>query len=115
MKVTRDMIDPQLRFMGKMMDRITGSRMSTVENVRKQAESPSLLLGLLMKMVPKPKGIQIDEQWIPRDDGSEMRIVVMKPLQPKKWRLGSPQPAWWRLLHGRRRHGILLPAVHRGK
>lgn len=85
MKVTRDMIDPQLRLAGAFF-KLLGS--STVEKVRKQAENPPLIMKFFDKLMPTPKGIQIDERWIPRDDGSQLRILIMKPLEPKKDVLG---------------------------
>lgn len=85
MKVTRDMIDPQLRLMGKAIDMLAAKGMRTVESVRKNAENPGLsarmldLLGTVM--TPKPKGFRIEERWIPRPEGPDMRVLIRRPLQ----------------------------------
>lgn len=84
MKVTKDMIDPQLLRMGKLMDLMMRPNSLTEEKVRKQAENPPVMMTLVEKMLPAPKGLQTEERWIPRDDGSQMRIVVRKPLEPKE-------------------------------
>lgn len=83
MKVTRDMIDPQLRLMGKLMDLIARPNSKTEEKVRKQEDNPPLFMKLIEKTLPKPKGVQTEERWIPREDGSQLRIVVIRPLEPK--------------------------------
>jgi len=83
MKVTNQMIDPQLRLAGRALGRMTRTRFGSVEVVRKKAERPGLVDKLIMRLVPKPKGIQIEERWIPRPDGTNMRILIKKPLQPK--------------------------------
>ena len=84
MKVTRNMIDPQLRLMGKVLDLMMKPNALTEEKVRQQDENPPLIMKLIEKMLPAPKGLQIEERWIPRADGSQMRIVVRKPLEPKQ-------------------------------
>lgn len=83
MKVTNDMIDPQLRLAGRILGRMAGKRFGTVEAVRKGAEQPGLIDRLLPYLVPKPKGLQVEERWIPRPDGSDMRILIKRPLEPK--------------------------------
>ena len=83
MQVTNDMIDPQLRFTGRMLKLMTGKRFGTVEGVRSGAESPGLVDKLIMRLVPKPTGFQVEERWIPRPDGEDMRIVIKRPLRPK--------------------------------
>ena len=84
MKVTRDMIDPQLRLAATLFYLMLRPGSVTVEKVRKQAESPPLASKLIEKVLRAPKGLQTEERWIPRDDGSPMRIVVWKPLEPKQ-------------------------------
>lgn len=84
MRVTRDMIDPQLRTMGKMMDLLMRPNSQTEQRVRKLAENPPLYMKLLEKMLPGPKGLQIEERHIPRDDGTQMRVLVRKPLEPRE-------------------------------
>ena len=84
MRVTRGMIDPQLRLAGTLMDLMMRPSSLTEEKVRKQAEKPPLIMTLVEKMIPKPKGVQTEERWILRKDGSQMRIVVRKPLEPKE-------------------------------
>lgn len=83
LKVSRDMIDPQLRLTGRILDLVMGGNRS-VELVRKRVESPGLWMRILERAISKPKDVQLEERWIPRADGSLLRIVVMKPLkQPK--------------------------------
>ncbi|MGI9614157.1 MAG: alpha/beta hydrolase [Acidimicrobiales bacterium] len=84
MKVTKDMIDPQLRLTGKLMDLMMRPNSLTEEKVRKQAEKPPLIMKIIEKMLPAPKGIQTEERWIARSDGSMMRVLVRKPLEPKE-------------------------------
>ncbi|MEL6983848.1 MAG: hypothetical protein AAFO29_15590, partial [Actinomycetota bacterium] len=62
MKVTNHMIDPQLRLAGRLLGRMTRTRFSSVEVVRKKAENPGLVDKLIIRLVPKPKGIQIEER-----------------------------------------------------
>ena len=81
MKVARDMIDPQLRLVATFLNLMGGNL--TVEKMRKSAGKPSLMMKLMTRLF-KPKNSQIEEQWIPRDDGSKLRIMVMKPLEPKQ-------------------------------
>lgn len=83
MKVTRDMIDPQLRLAGRVLGRMTRTRFGSIDVVRQKAEHPGLVDKLIYRIVPKPKGIGVEERWIPRPDGPDMRILIKKPLQPK--------------------------------
>lgn len=82
MKVTKDMIDPQLRIMGRMTTLIMGNSMETIEGVRNRADNPSLRDKMIARLIPKPKGYQIENRRIPRPDGSQLRILIRKPLQP---------------------------------
>ena len=84
MRVTIDMIDPQLRLMGGVLEFMLGKRMRTVEGVRKTAEKPGLVMWLARNLSPKPKGYQVEERWIPRPEGPDMRILIRKPLEPKE-------------------------------
>ena len=83
MRVTNDMIDPQLRIAGRLLGRMTQSRFSSVEVVREKAANPGLFDKLINLIVPKPKGFEVEERWIPRPDGPNMRILIRKPLHPK--------------------------------
>ena len=83
MRVTNKMIDPQLRFTGRMFKLMLGKKFESVEGVRKRAENPGLLDKLISRMVPKPRGFHVEERWIPRPDGEDMRILVRKPLHPQ--------------------------------
>lgn len=77
MKVTRDMIDPQLRFRGTVSGALLPAR--TVEYMRKTGGKKSLLEKLAMK--PRtPAGCSVEEEWIPRGDGSRMRTLVYTPI-----------------------------------
>ena len=91
MRVTRDMIDPQLRFMGSVLKLL--NRNLTEERMRKSAGRPSLMLKIIGAMF-KPKGVRIEEEWIPRVDGSQLRILILRPLEPKR---NVPGLLW---LHG---------------
>lgn len=84
MKVTRDMVDPQLRTMGKVMDLMMRPNSQTEESVRKQALNPPFYMTLIEKMLPKPKGVQVEERFIPREDGSQLRVLIRRPLEPKQ-------------------------------
>ena len=83
MKVTNDMIDPQLRMAARMLGRMTNKRFGTVERVRNGAEHPGLVDKLVMQLAPKPKGVHVEERWIPRPDGADMRILIKKPLESR--------------------------------
>lgn len=82
MKVTKDMIDPQLRFTGRMIDLVQGKSMRTVEGARKKSESPGLLDKLIGRMLPKPEGYRTETRWIPRPGGDAMRALIRRPLEP---------------------------------
>lgn len=83
MKVTNDMIDPQLRMAGRVLGRMAQKRFGTIDAVRRGAERPGLLDRMIPRLIPKPKGMQIEQRWIPRPDGADMRILIKRPLEPK--------------------------------
>ena len=82
MRVTKDMIDPQLRLAGRVLGRMAAKRFGTVEAVRRGVENPGLLDKLLPHLIPKSKTMQTEERWIPRPDGADMRILIKRPAQP---------------------------------
>lgn len=86
MKVKSSMIVKELRTTGRIIKIINNN--FTISRLR-----------LLNKMTKKPRRIKADsiqftEEWIPRIDGSKMRICIFKPLNPKE---GVPGVLW---LHG---------------
>ena len=82
MKVTKDMIDPQLRVMVPGLNMmLRGKR--TVEDVRRSSANPGLMDRLVPLLAPKPKGIHTEERSIPRPDGSPMRIIIRRPPEPR--------------------------------
>lgn len=80
MRVTYKMIDRQLRFRGFLLDRL----------ITKSSEEKYIrFLHTIKRRTQKRKGrgvegLQISEEWIPREDGSMLRIVIYKPLHFKK-------------------------------
>jgi acetyl esterase/lipase len=85
MKIKNNMIDKDLRVTGRM-----------IKIVNNTFTEPRLrLLGKLkVKMRVKEDNIQFIEEWIPRKDGSKLRICIFKPLKPKE---NVPGVLW---LHG---------------
>ncbi|HYE10851.1 MAG TPA: alpha/beta hydrolase [Patescibacteria group bacterium] len=74
MKIENGMIDKELRVTGRMIKIINNTF----------TENRLRLMGKLkVKMRVKDDTIQFVEQWIPREDGSKMRICIFKPLEPK--------------------------------
>jgi acetyl esterase/lipase len=87
MKVTNDMIREELRFAGKMTSFFSGNM--TEKKFRSSQKLGSKLMRLL-----KVKDILVEKRWIPRSDGGQMRILILKPLTAKK---DVPGVIW---LHG---------------
>jgi hypothetical protein len=57
----------------------------TVEEIRRRHEKPPLVMKFLMTLLaPRPKDVRVSEEWIPRPDGSKLRIVIVAPLKPKQ-------------------------------
>jgi acetyl esterase/lipase len=95
-KIKDSMIDKDLRTTGRMIKLINNTF----------TESRLRLFGKLkIKMRIKDDTIQFIEDWIPRKDGSKLRICIFKPLKPKEnvpgvlwlhgggYALGSPEQA----------------------
>lgn len=88
MRVTDDMIDPQLRLRGKLLRRVIHVRS---EDDLRRPQRP------LVRWLRRPRpvtGAQRFEEWIPRRDGSVLRVVIVKPLRP------APAAAGVLWLHG---------------
>jgi acetyl esterase/lipase len=85
MKIDNSMIDKELRTTGRMIKIINNT--FTERRLR-------LLGKLKFKMSVKDDTIQFLEEWIPREDGSKMRICIFKPLELKE---NVPGVLW---LHG---------------
>lgn len=96
MKLENSMIDKELRATGRLMRIINGAF----------TENRLRLLGKLkVKVRVKDKTIQFIEEYIPREDGSRMRMCIYKPLESKDnvpgvlwlhgggYALGSPEQA----------------------
>jgi len=96
MKIRNSMINKDLRTTGRIIKIINNTF----------TESRLRLLGKLkVKMRIKDDTIQFIEEWIPRKDGSKLRICIFKPIKPKKdvpgvlwlhgggYALGSPEQA----------------------
>ncbi len=87
MKITSDMVDPELLPIGKLSDFIY--RMHSINGFRRRAS-----LSRLMKFIPA-MGAQREYVLIPRSNvGSYLRLCVIKPLVPVK---KAPGLLW---LHG---------------
>lgn len=88
MKVARDMIDPQLRLMGRLVHLMVAGGLDDVETVRRRAEKPGIkgrVLDLLETVAaPTPKGVSVEERWIPRPSGPDMRILIRRPVEPRE-------------------------------
>ena len=84
MKVTRKMIDPQLRFMGMVLDLLIRPGSFTEEKLRRRAVKPSLLNKVGGWLVPAPEGIQVEKRLIPRGDGTQLEIHIKRPLTPRE-------------------------------
>ncbi len=87
MKVISSMIDRDLRIRGRMIKLVNNTF----------TESRLRLFNILtnkMKNMIKDNSIQCIKEWIPRKDGSKMRICIYKPLIPKE---NVPGVLW---LHG---------------
>jgi acetyl esterase/lipase len=76
MRVTNEMIDPQLRLPGRIMRWLVGEKHS-VESMRRD----DMLFLKLFKFVPL-FGMRQEQRWIPRPDGSRLRIKIYKPRKP---------------------------------
>lgn len=77
MHVTNDMIDPQLRVAGAVLRRVAGSA-RTVDDLRK----PTPAVDRLMRKLPV-RGIRRHEQWIPRRDGTPLRVLIVTARTPR--------------------------------
>jgi len=85
MKIKNSMIDKELR--------ITGRVIKIINNTF--TETRLRLFGKLkLKMRVKDSTMQCIEKWIPRKDGSKLRICIFKPIKPKE---NVPGVLW---LHG---------------
>jgi acetyl esterase/lipase len=85
MKIKYSMIDKDLRTTGRMIKLINNT--FTEGKFR-------LFSKLKIKMRIKENSMQFAEEWIPRKDGSKLRICIFKPLKPKE---NVPGVLW---LHG---------------
>jgi acetyl esterase/lipase len=79
-KVTQDMIDPQLRLKGAIFRRLAGS--AGPEDLLKRSRRAGRLLPLTRRFAKAP-GIRVRDEWIERPDGSRLRVVVAGPLDPQ--------------------------------
>ena len=75
MKVKNSMIDKELRATGTMMRIINNT--FTERKLR-------LFGKLKVKMKIKDDTIKFSEMWIPRKDGSKLRICIFSPLKPEE-------------------------------
>jgi acetyl esterase/lipase len=76
-RVTRDMIDPQLRLPGAVLKRLLGTD-RTPQQLRRPF--PSLVNRLLSRT--RLKGVLLYQEWIPRRDGSMLRVVIATSTEP---------------------------------
>jgi acetyl esterase/lipase len=85
MKIKGSMIDKELRATGRMMKIINSTF----------TEGKLRLFGKVkFKMRVKDDAMQFMEEWIPRKDGSKLRICIFKPIKPTE---NVPGVLW---LHG---------------
>lgn len=75
MRVTEDMIHPDLRLPGKVMRKVFGSRRS-VEDLMK---SEPLIMKLFRRL--PAIGMRRSDRMIVRPDGSSLRLVILKPRE----------------------------------
>lgn len=80
MKITSDMIDPQLRFRANLFKWLVGR--NTEERLRKRARKSSFLQKIIFWLA-QPKDATIEEKWIPRGDGTALRILIVSPKNKK--------------------------------
>ena len=88
MKITPDMIHEELRFRGRIAGLFGDGMLDKL--IRSNRISGGRLLGLL-----RAKHMRVEKRWIPRSDGGQMKIVIMKPLAAKSQAV--PGVLW---LHG---------------
>ncbi|WP_339279066.1 alpha/beta hydrolase [Paenibacillus sp. FSL W8-1187] len=76
MNVTSGRIDKQLRFRGKLVDFLLRSKSEAkwIEAMRKSKRRSDKSIGKNIE------GLSCSEEWIPRPDGSKLRIRIYKPL-----------------------------------
>src|SRR3546814_5816761 len=74
MKISSEMIDPELRWTGRVMRLLLRPR--TVGAFRRMDR-----LNRIMLKGRKPNDLACSEVWIPRRDGGQLRVVVYKPKQ----------------------------------
>src|SRR3546814_5131589 len=74
MKISSEMIDPELRWTGRVMRLLLRPR--TVGAFRRMDR-----LNQIMLKGRKPNDLACSEVWIPRPDGGQLRVVVYKPKQ----------------------------------
>jgi acetyl esterase/lipase len=81
MKVTPDMVGKEFRFRAKLLGWTT--RSVTEEKLRKQAGKPSLVQKFI-RILLRPKNVTMTERWIPREDGTQLRILILTPRVMKQ-------------------------------
>lgn len=75
MKVSNEMIHKDVRFIGVVLRRFTSN--VTEEGYRKSRDSSVKKIGKA-----KPKSAQMEKVYLPRQDGTKMRTVILKPSHP---------------------------------
>ncbi|WP_428310646.1 alpha/beta hydrolase [Hydrocarboniphaga sp.] len=87
MKIGNSMIDPELRFMGRVMRLL----------LRPKTPAAFLRLKRLSRRTIKsrwPTDMRVSQRWIPRRDGERQRLMIYQPLSARS---GRPVVLW---LHG---------------
>jgi acetyl esterase/lipase len=76
-KVTPDMIDPELRRRGLAYRRLMHDQSQT--GLRRQHRFTSALQPLMARN--RPRDLSVNEEWVSRPDGSRLRLMVYAPLE----------------------------------
>lgn len=75
MKVTRNMINPQLRLSAFLFGWL--NKNLSEKKLRKNAGKPSLIIKLVAALT-RPKNALVEERFLPRADGSSLRILIIR-------------------------------------
>lgn len=75
------MIDPELRFKGRLQSLMLNVASDAVYLTRQRLSNR--MIDRLFKGKPV-KGLQSTQEWIARPDGSQLRLCIYKPLTPRQ-------------------------------
>jgi acetyl esterase/lipase len=78
-KVTSEMIDPQLRARGRILRRLLANQ----SEARFRKQNPGMAIAEALTKRNLPRGVNYTTEWALRADGSKLRLLVARPLVPK--------------------------------